>query len=71
MKTFCYADVCTIYLEGFGALSARRVLWNLPRAISLGSVSAVDCLGQVLQRDYKNTIMTSFYNFGIRNFHIL
>ena len=35
------------------------ILWNLPKGISLQSVNAVDCLGQVLQRDYKNTMMTS------------
>ena len=43
------------------------------KAISLHCFSAVDCLGQVLQRDYKNTnddvIMTSFHDFGILNFH--
>ena len=39
--------------------------------ISLQSFSVVDCLGQVLQRDYKNTMMTSFHDFGIRNFHVL
>ena len=40
-----------------------------------GSVSAVDCLGQVLQRDIQkhndDVIMTSFHDFGTRNFHIL
>ena len=40
-------------------LSNLRILWNLPKAISLESFSAVDCLDQVLQRDYKNTMMTS------------
>ena len=35
------------------------ILWSLPKAINLQSFSVVDCLGQVLQRDYKNTIMTS------------
>ena len=40
------------------------MLWYLPKAISLQSFNAVDCLGQVLQRDYKKIdddfIMTSF-----------
>ena len=39
--------------------SNLHILWNLPKAISLQSFSAVDSLGQVLQRDYKNTMMTS------------
>ena len=39
--------------------SNLRIVWNLPKAISLQSFSSVDCLGQVLQRDYKNTMMTS------------
>ena len=34
------------------------ILWNLSKAISLQSFSSVDCLGQVLQRDHKNTMMT-------------
>ena len=36
-----------------------HILRNLPKAISLQSFSSIDCLGQVLQRDYKNTMMTS------------
>ena len=32
-----------------------HILWNLPKAISLQSFSAVNCLGQVLQRNYKKT----------------
>ena len=52
-------------------VSNLHILRNLPKAISLQSFTAVDCLGQVLQRDYKNTMMTSFHIFGIRNFHIL
>ena len=51
--------------------SNLHILWNLPKAISLQGFSAVDCLGQVLQRDYENIMMTSFYDFGFRNFHIL
>ena len=39
--------------------SNLHILWNLPRAIILQSFSPADCLGQVLQRDYKNTMMTS------------
>ena len=30
----------------------------------LQSFNAVDCLGQVLQRDYKNKMMTSFHILG-------
>ena len=52
--------------------SNLHILWNLPKAISLQSFNSVDCLGQVLQRDYKNTmkvfIMTSFHIFGNQNF---
>ena len=33
--------------------SNLHILWNLPKAFSLQSFSVVDCLGQVLQRDYK------------------
>ena len=53
--------------------SNLHILWDLPKAISLQSFSAVDCLGQVLERDYESIMMilTSFYDFGIRNFHIL
>ena len=51
--------------------SNLHILWNLPKAISLQSFSSVDCLAQVLQRDYKNTMMTSFHNFGIQHFNIL
>ena len=36
MKTFCYADVCTIYLAGFGALlSPPCCLLNLRNIIQL------------------------------------
>ena len=39
-------------------------LWNLPKAISLQSFNAIDCLVQGLQRVYKkNTMMTSFHIF--------
>ena len=47
--------------------SNLHFLWNLPKAIALQSFSAVECLGQVLQRDYKNTMMTSLW----RHFMIL
>ena len=40
-------------------LSNLHILWNLPWAISLQSFNSVGCMGQVLQRDYKNTMMTS------------
>ena len=43
------------------------ILWNLVKAISLQSFSALDFLGQVLQRNYKNNddvIVTSFHEFG-------
>ena len=43
-------------------------LWNLLKAISLQTFSAVGCLDQVLQRDYKNTMMTSFHDLGFRIF---
>ena len=36
-----------------------HILWNSAKVISLQSFSSVDCLDQVLQRDYKSTIMTS------------
>ena len=52
-------------------VSNLHILRNLPKAISLQSFNAVDCLGQVLQRDYKNNddvIMTSFHIFGISKF---
>ena len=54
-------------------VSNLHILRNLSKAISLQSFNAVDCMGQVLQRDYKNNddvIMISFHIFGIRNFHI-
>ena len=51
------------------------ILWNLPKTISLQSFSAVDCLGQALQMEYKthnnDVIMTSSHDFGIQNFHTL
>ena len=34
--------------------SNLHILWNFPKAIRLQSFNAVDCLDQVLQRDYKN-----------------
>ena len=44
--------------------SNLHILWKLLKAISLQSFSAVGCLDQVLQRDYKkhnnDVIMTSF-----------
>ena len=43
--------------------SNLHILWNIPKAISLQSFNAVEFLGQVLQRDYKNTMMTSFLIF--------
>ena len=55
-------------------LSNLHILWNLPKAISLQSFSAADCLGQLLQRDYKNNydvIMTSFHDFGIQDLRTL
>ena len=56
-------------------LSNLYILWNLRKAISLKSFNAVDCVGQVLQKDYKkhndDVIMTSFHIFVIRNFHVL
>ena len=36
--------------------------WNFPKAIKLQSFNAVDCLGQVLKRDCKDTMMTSLYD---------
>ena len=36
--------------------SNLHILWNLPKAICLKKINAIDCEGQVLQRDYKNTI---------------
>ena len=51
-----------------------HILSNLSKAISLQSFNSVDCLGQVLQRDYKHNddvIMTSFHDFGIQNFNVL
>ena len=39
--------------------SNLHILWNLPKAISLQSFSSGDSMGQVLQRDYQNTMMTS------------
>ena len=42
-----------------------HILRNLPKAISLQSFNAVNCLGQVLQRDYKNTMMTSLWHHFI------
>ena len=37
--------------------SNLHILWNLAKAISLQRFSSEDCPGQVLQRDYKNTMM--------------
>ena len=51
--------------------SNLHILWNLSKAINQQSFSSVDCLGQVLQRNHKNTKMTSFHTFGIQNFNIL
>ena len=36
--------------------SNLHTFWNLPKAISLQSFNALDCLDQVLRRDYKNTM---------------
>ena len=41
------------------------ILWNSPQAISLQNFNAVDCLAQVLQRGYKNTMMTSLWRHFI------
>ena len=43
--------------------SDLHILWNLPNAISMQSFNPVDCLGQVLQRDYRNTMMMLFHIF--------
>ena len=40
--------------------SNLHILWNLPKAISLQSFNAENSLGKVLQRDYKNTMMTYY-----------
>ena len=46
--------------------SNLHILWNLPKAISLQSFSAVDCLGQSftegLRKQNDDIIMTSFYD---------
>ena len=41
--------------------SNLHILWTLPNAICLKTFNAVNCLGQVLQRNYKNTMMTSLW----------
>ena len=41
--------------------SNLRIFFNLAKAISL---SAADCLDQILQRNYNNTIMTSTYTLS-------
>ena len=46
--------------------SNLHILWNLPKAIRLQSFNAVNCLGQVLQKDYKNT--NDFLGFEISIF---
>ena len=47
------------------------ILWNLLTAISLQNVNAVGCLDQVLQRDYKNTMITSLWrHFMMLGFEI-
>ena len=68
ISIFCGNDITmTSFLVIW--FSNLRILWNLTKAISLQSFSVVDCLGQVLQRDYKNTIMdvimTPVHDFGI------
>ena len=45
--------------------SNLHILWNLPKAIRVQSFHTVDCLCQVLQRDYKNTMMTSLWRHFI------
>ena len=54
--------------------SDLRKLWNLPKAISLESFSAVDCLGQFyrgITKSNDDVIMTLFHDSGTRSFHIL
>ena len=55
----CFGNdiIMTLFLVAWS--SNLHILWNLPKAISLQKFSSVDCLGQVLQRNHKNTIMTS------------
>ena len=47
MKTFCYADVCTIYLVGFEALLSPPCLWKTQsenrNAIRQGIISNDGC----------------------------
>ena len=45
--------------------SNLHILWNLQKTISLQRFSSVDCLGQVLQRGHKNTMMTSCWRHFI------
>ena len=49
--------IMTLFLVTW--FSNFHILWSLPKAISLQRFNAVHCLSQVLQRDYKNTMMTS------------
>ena len=54
--------------------SNLQILWNLPKTISLQSVSSVDCgssFTEGLQKHNDDVIMTSFHNFGIQNFNTL
>ena len=50
--------------------SNLHILWNLPRAISLQSLTYVDCLGKVLWRDYKNTMMSLWRHCILLGFKI-
>ena len=38
--------------------SNLHILWNISKAINLQNFNDAGCLSQVLQRDYKNTMMT-------------
>ena len=45
--------------------SNLHILWNFSKAIKLQISNAVDCLGQVLKRDYTNTMITSLWRHFI------
>ena len=42
--------------------SNLRILWNLPEPVSLQSFSSVDCLDQVLQRDYVDSMESNTFH---------
>ena len=48
--------------------SDLHILWNLSKVISLQSFNTVDFLGQVLQRDSINTMVTFFIVLGFEIF---